>query len=44
MQVPGTCPYPGRCQNIMGSYVCNCPMGYELGPDKNTCSGKLSES
>jgi len=23
----------------MGSYVCSCPPGYELGPDGNSCEG-----
>jgi hypothetical protein len=38
-QVPGTCPPPGKCQNLMGSYICSCPPGYELGPDGNACEG-----
>lgn len=39
LKVPGTCPKPGVCQNIMGSYICSCPPGYELSPDGNFCRG-----
>src|SRR5699024_2304922 len=36
-EVPGTCPPPGRCTNVMGSFVCSCPNGYELSPVTNLC-------
>ena len=42
LKVPGTCPAPGKCQNLMGSFVCSCPPGFELLPDGNTCAGEYS--
>ena len=39
-QIPGLCPIPGKCQNLMGSYICSCPPGYELDNTKRKCVGK----
>lgn len=30
-----------RCVNTLGSYQCACDPGYELGPDKKSCEGKV---
>lgn len=30
LQIPGTCQAPGKCQNVMGSFICTCPLGYRL--------------
>jgi len=38
-QVLGLCPPPGRCQNLMGSYICSCPPGYELDHNRKKCVG-----
>lgn len=40
-QIPGLCPLPGKCQNLMGSYICSCPPGYEIDNSKKRCIGKL---
>ena len=29
-----------NCQNIIGSYVCSCNVGYRLNADRHTCGGK----
>lgn len=31
------CPSPGKCQNLMGSFICSCPEGFELSPITNIC-------
>ena len=28
------------CENSVGSFRCQCRNGYDLGPDKTSCSGK----
>ncbi|KAJ8945200.1 hypothetical protein NQ318_013650 [Aromia moschata] len=33
----GVCPHPGKCTNVMGSYVCTCPEGYELSAVTGIC-------
>ena len=30
------------CLNTNGSYVCLCPLGYQLMPNKHTCIGQFS--
>lgn len=37
LQSPHLCPPPGKCTNIMGSFVCTCPEGYELSSVTNLC-------
>lgn len=39
LQIPGLCPSPGKCQNLMGSYICSCPPGYELDHTRRRCVG-----
>lgn len=31
----------GECINLIGSYRCTCPMGYEVLTDGITCKGKF---
>lgn len=37
MQTPGACPPPGKCNNVMGSFMCSCPAGYELSAITGVC-------
>ena len=30
------------CVNTIGSFVCTCPLGYELDSDEKTCIGKCT--
>lgn len=36
---PGIC-VNGECINSQGSFRCQCPHGFTLGPDRRTCLGK----
>lgn len=36
-QIPETCPPPGKCTNVMGSFICTCPEGYELSQITGVC-------
>ena len=29
--------FTGKCQNVAGSHLCQCPKGYRLSPDGNEC-------
>lgn len=39
-QQTGVCPPPGKCQNLMGSFQCTCPPGYQLDPRTHVCVGR----
>ena len=30
------------CVNTIGSFLCTCPLGYELNSDERTCIGKCT--
>lgn len=44
IQREDVCPAPGRCQNLMGSFICDCPEGFTLSRDRMSCIGKYSYS
>ena len=37
----GGCQY--FCINTVGSYQCDCPMGFILSDDERTCQGKINQ-
>ena len=38
------CTEKNKCVNIKGGYECSCSLGYKLGKDQRTCTGKLIAS
>ena len=41
LEVPNICK-GGQCKNTFGSYLCECPPGYKLDADKQTCVGNVT--
>ena len=37
--IAGTCQH--NCTNLDGSFLCSCPSGYRLNPNKRTCDGQF---
>ena len=40
-ELPNVCR-GGRCENTYGSYICICPRGYKVDPDRRMCVGKFN--
>lgn len=39
LRIPPPCRGIAQCVNIPGSYECQCPEGYKLGPTARECVG-----